>query len=547
VSNEILEVKLKLEKSTKQLIQNKKLFEKAVSRAQIALKNGKLNSTIAWAQIGADFALYKHPGFYTSMTLESILLEVANRLHEQRETRDIDQKVFFKHTDTNKKHVLHVMTAGFGSGGHTRLVSAWIKNTCVIAVNSVVTTVQQGPLPVDLASSIAASGGEYQSLAAFSSNPLTRSFLLRQLSRNWADVVVLHIHPSDAIPIVAFGVAEGPPVIILNHADHAFWLGASIADVVADLRPSGHKITLDRRGIKNSKILPIPILKPIPPSNCEVIRKQLNIKNDKIVLLTVGDQFKYTSFGGYDFVSVVESILRRNPNVVLFAVGPRQNRRWTGASARVDGRIKIIGAIDWSKLQAFYAIADIYVEGFPVGGLTAMLEAGVRGIPIIGVCTPEAPVLNGSDDIAIKSFNLHTPSIERFTSALESMIVQPSLRIQKIMQVKQSIERIHFQPGWNDFLDDLMKSLPSQHIPKIKVSSNLSQDNTDIFWAGLSAAALKNQQQQFILDLTLIQHAKYASRKEWITRLLKTLLKTNNVPALKNAIYLLRESLSGFS
>jgi hypothetical protein len=115
------------------------------------------------------------------------------------------------------------------------------------------------------------------------------------------------------------------------------------------------------------------------------------------------------------------------------------------------------------------------------------------------------------------------------------------------MQVKQSIERIHFQPGWNDFLDDLMKSLPSQHNPKIKVSSNLSQDNTDIFWAGLSAAALKNQQQQFILDLTLIQHAKYASRKEWITRLLKTLLKTNNVPALKNAIYLLRESLSGFS
>ncbi len=245
----------------KQLFQNKKLFEKAVSRAQIALKNDKLNSAIAWAQIGADFALYKHPGFYTSVTLESLLLEVANRLHEQREARDIDQKIHIKHTNTNKKHVLHVMTEAFGYGGHTRLVSAWIKNTFDTAVNSVVTTVQQDPLPDDLASSIAASGGKYQSLAAFSSNPLTRSFLLRQLSRNWADVVVLHVHPSDAIPIVAFGVAEGPPVIFLNHADHAFWLGASVADVVANLRPSGQKITLGRRGIKNSKILPIPTLK----------------------------------------------------------------------------------------------------------------------------------------------------------------------------------------------------------------------------------------------------------------------------------------------
>ena len=84
---------MKLENSAKQLFQNKKLFEKAVSRAQIALRNGKLNSAIAWAQIGADFALNKHPGFYNSMTLESILIDVANRLNEQRESRDIDQKI----------------------------------------------------------------------------------------------------------------------------------------------------------------------------------------------------------------------------------------------------------------------------------------------------------------------------------------------------------------------------------------------------------------------------------------------------------------------
>ncbi len=157
----------------------------------------------------------------------------------------------------------------------------------------------------------------------------------------------------------------------------------------------------------------------------------MSIKKDKIVLLTVGDQFKYTPFGGYDFVSVMEKLLRRNPNVVLFAIGPRQNRRWAEASARVGGRIKAIGVLDWSELHAFYACADIYVEGFPVGGLTAMLEAGVRGIPIIGVRIPEAPILNGSDDIAIEKFDLHVPSLEAFTTSLERMIIQPSLRSQK--------------------------------------------------------------------------------------------------------------------
>jgi hypothetical protein len=344
---------------------------------------------------------------------------------------------------------------------------------------------------------------------------------------------------------VAFGVAEGPPVIILNHADHAFWLGASVADVVANLRPTGQKITLGRRGIKNSKILPLPILKANPTSDYEVIRKQLSIKKDKIVLLTVGDQFKYTSFGGYDFVSIMEKLLRRNPNVVLFAIGPRQNRRWAEASARVGGRIKAMGRLDWSELHAFYACADIYVEGFPVGGLTAMLEAGVRGIPIIGVRIPEAPILNGSDDIAIEKFDLHVPSLEAFTSSLECMITQPSFRVQRTTQVKQSIERIHFPPGWNDFLDDMMQSLPSEHTPKLPDSSNLSQDNTDIFWAGLEAVPLENENQQFSLDLSLVQHGKYASRNEWIRGILRVLLKTKSMPTLKNSLYLLRENARG--
>ncbi len=520
------------------------MFEKAVYRAQTELKNGKLNSAVAWVQIGADLALYNHPGFYSSATLESILLEIANRLNEQQEVQEIDQKMDIKRANTNKRHILHVMTQGFGYGGHTRLVSAWIRNTFQTAVSSVVTTAQHYPLPKDLIESIETSEGNYQSLAAFSSSLLSRSFLLRQLSRNWADVVVLHIHPSDAIPIVAFGVAGGPPVIFLNHADHAFWLGTSVADVVANLRPSGQRITLGRRGITKSKLLPIPILKSEPTSDSSAIRKQLRIKKENVVLLTVGDQFKYTPFGGYDFVSTMERFLRKNPNVVLLAIGPSQIGRWAQASASVGGRIKAMGAVNWSELQAFYAIADIYVEGFPVGGLTAMLEAGVRGIPIIGVRIPEAPILNGSDDIAIEKFDLHAPSLEAFEASLEFMIGKPSLR-QKTGQVSQNIERVHFFPGWNNFLNDLMESLPSEHMPKLPESPNLLYNKSDVFWAGLEAKTLENQQQQFIYNLTLVQHSKYASRNEWIKNISKILLKTNNAAGLKRAFYLLGEIAHG--
>ena len=131
---------IKLENSAKLLVKNGKMFEKAVERAQTALKNEKLNSAVAWVQIGADLALYNHPGFYSSLTLESILLEIASRLHNQKEVQEIDQKMNITRANTNKRNILHVMTQGFGYGGHTRLVSAWIRNTFQTAVSSVVTT-----------------------------------------------------------------------------------------------------------------------------------------------------------------------------------------------------------------------------------------------------------------------------------------------------------------------------------------------------------------------------------------------------------------------
>lgn len=528
---------MKLENSAKQLVRNKQLFEKAVSRAQIALKNGKLNSVIAWAQIGADLACGRHPGFYTSVPLESLLLDVAYRLDERKEAKAIDQKICLQHTSSDKKNVLHVMTEAYEVGGHTRLVSEWIRNTSDEAVHGVVTTAQQGPLPKDL-SSIIANGGWYQSLKTFSPDLLTRSCLLRQLSRKWADVVVLHIHPSDALPIVAFGVSDGPPVILFNHAGHMFWLGASVADVVADILPWQQKITLDRRGAKNSKILPIPISKANTESDHEVAKKQFGIKNDTITLLTIGSEYKYTPFAGYDFVNTMVKILRRNSNVVLFAVGPRQQGRWAKASAIVGGRIRAMGLVDFSDLPAFYDVADIYVDSFPLAGGVALLEAGVRGIPIIGLREQEAPNPNLSDDISLEKFDVYAPSLEAFTISLENMIAQPSLCSHKTTQIKESIEAKHCPPGWNNFLDDIMGSLPSEHTAKLADPSNRPMDQTDLFLAGFEAAVRSSENTQNAFGTILVYHARNLSKDEQIRNFPEMLL-----PAIKLSLPYLRKIL----
>jgi hypothetical protein len=411
-----------------------------------------------------------------------------------------------------KMHVLHVMTEAYRTGGHTRAVEGWIRNTADIAVHSLLTTTQQSPLPEGLASSIVSTGGWYRSLAVLSSNLLHRSVLLRQISRNWADVVVLHVHPSDALPIVAFGIEGGPPVILFNHADHVFWLGTSVADVVADFRPLGQRLTLTRRGIGNSRILPIPILKVNSGSSYESVRKQLGIKSDMTMLLTIGNSYKYTPFAGYDFVGTMVKILRRNPKATLVAIGPRHYGRWAKASALVEGRIRAIGL--QTCLEPFYAGADIYLASFPFSGLTALLDAGARGVPVIGLCIPEAPMLSGADDISLDKLDTHVSSLEEYTALVERMIAEPTLRDQKGAQIKKHIKATHFPPGWNKFLDDLLQSLPTKHNVRLPNAVSTQIDSADIFLAGFQATLSLRRTVLHSFSKSVRTHVKYLPAHE---------------------------------
>ena len=51
--------------------------------------------------------------------------------------------------------------------------------------------------------------------------------------------VILHVHMYDVLPILAFANGDfNRPVMFYNHADHLFWLGASISDLVVNFRSS---------------------------------------------------------------------------------------------------------------------------------------------------------------------------------------------------------------------------------------------------------------------------------------------------------------------
>jgi hypothetical protein len=438
-------------------------------------------SGIAWAQIAADIAWQRHPGSYGSAELESLLVEVARALDKHAISTSLDHQYSrFKMKD-GKINVLHVMTKAIPTGGHTRAVAAWVRNAKDQAVHSLMITNQRGALPSWLTDAVTASGGKYWSLSK-QPDVLGRAVVLRRVAEDWADVVVLHAHPFDALPMIAFGVDGGPPVVLFNHADHVFWLGASVADVVADLRPMGQHLSATRRGVRNSEILPLPLSGPIEEPSREVARRRLGIGNDTTVLLTISNERRYLPFGTYDFLHTMTGILQRNSKTVLIAVGPRSVGGWAESSALVGGRIKPMGPC--TNLGVFYASADVYLPSYPLGGMTAMLDAGLRGVPVLGLYFSEAPHLSGADDIALDGLSAYTSSPGDYVAEIEKLISNPALRHERGRLIQERVRKIHVPPGWNEFLENVLNSLPSEHRVQMSTPST-SFGESDIFKAAL--------------------------------------------------------------
>lgn len=530
-----------MEFSEKHLMEHQRQFRRIADKAETAFKRGNFHSAIAWTQIAARFAWERHPGFYCDLTLESLLTEIANKVDERSVTSLITSQILPHDKSSKKPHVLHVITGCEGLGGHTLVVAGWIRNTIDTAVHSIVATSQKRPLPPALTMLAKTSGGSCQQLAKFSSNLLDRSLLLRHY-RSWADLVVIHANPSDALPSVAFGVEGGPPVFLYNHADDVFWLGVSIADVVLDLHPAGQSQTLNRRGAKASKILPIPLNKPPEDLSYKDARERLGIKPETTVLLTVGRECKYLPIGEHDFLGIIYKILKKHSNAVLLSIGPENRGRWAKVSAMSGGRIIPMGGIEWSKLSPFYASADIFLDSFPIGTGTAFLEAGTRGIPTIGLQFKEAPsITEGTDEISFGNLNEFPSSVGEYTSLLEQMIAEPFPFKERARKFKALITEHHFSPGWNRYLDDAVRQSPSRHtinLPK-NLPSNIEPANKIV--ADWDAEVLSNETAQQTYARIMFMYSTKLQKSEMLqeqtTNFLSVFLKTPNQAGARALLY----------
>jgi hypothetical protein len=429
-----------------------RVYSALLAQAGKLCARGDAEAGLRWIDLTASFASWEGAvGRYSDGALENLALGIGQGLDEVPGGTGRDEVPVIPRTC---RRVLHVATQVSGLGGHTRLLQRLVENDRD-SVHSLLLTRQNGQaLPAALEQALRKSGGIATELGR-GMGLLQKARRLRGIATESADLVFLHHHAGDPLPVAAFAQPGGPAVVLINHADHVFWLGSTIADVVASIRPSGLALSQTRRQSAFNSLLPVPLASQIATIEKGAARQELGIPAHQTVLLSIGSAYKYEPTATHNFYRTAQAALTRCEDAHLYLIGP-SDRQITGhLSIAMRGRVHGVGYIeDPARLSLYQAATDVYLEGFPFGSLTALLEVAHCGIPLVMALAPGSAVL-ASDDVALTGIIDSARTEADYVDQVARLLADVNKRERLGRQLRDSIIRHHTGTGWTDYLSKL--------------------------------------------------------------------------------------------
>lgn len=343
-----------------------------------------------------------------------------------------------------QEQVLFVISEGYSTGGHTRLMenlSTMLKGKHVLLITR------------STENEVIESFRKYFKSIKISLKESDNLSYIFEIVKNIIkyEKVVLNTHPDDIFTIVACGIAKKInnklKVYFVNHADNLATYGVTVSDIWFEISLYGQVLDKDR-GILPTTItsfLGIPINKP---DECFFGGVNYDYKKNGNRFLTAATSYKYSSIERISLAPLLESILVDNINneVSIIGLKAKLNNSFIELKElkkRYPDRLIFHPSLPYKEYIKITASADFYIDSFPLPGGTAFVEQFIYGKPCIGLHTEyfgytpleavkkntvdevmdflkNPPSSSLIDELQLKIFKVHSFAKvkERFTSSL---------------------------------------------------------------------------------------------------------------------------------
>ena len=426
--------------------QNRQYFEQMLEKLP-QLKNAEQQFSLAC--YAAAFATFHNTGYFTSDVLENFFTRYAQSLHTD-----------LTGISPRPNSFLHVLTEGYETGGHTRVVERWLNYSPQTQVHSVVILNPRSWISLKtLQRHVHEHNGEYIKLKRHDTLQ-QRALQLRKLAMHY-QYIILHTHMHDPMATLAFGTNEFTrPVFFYNHASHLFWLGKNIADSVLDLC-ANDPLTIHTRGIQAPFFLGVPSMPfSFIQKDKTALRKQLHIPANKKIIISAGSEPKYMSIGPDSFLRLIKPLLDKD--TLVYLIGIPNKGKWKQIYHRSNKQIIPLGYINFNQGYLDYiACADLFVDSYPCEGGTTCIDA----------ITVQVPVL--SRETVFPQFDYLTRtrafcrSDEDFIKKARRILNDTKYAADFYDELKTSLQTFQSPQAWKQRLDTFLQTAPKHHTVKI--------------------------------------------------------------------------------
>jgi hypothetical protein len=351
-------------------------------------------------------------------------------------------------SDCDSGRILHVISEGYLSGGHTRLcerLAAMGETPSDLLVTRHVDDVVMHRLEKYFSEIFITYCHDVEK------NVFNQLKVLARYSK-----VILHIHPDDILLVISLGllklIKKNIQVYFVNHADHLFSYGKSLPDVMFQISNRGYQVdSTIRNSSYNNSFLGIPISNTSEP----------NFKRKANRFLMAGSSYKMKPNSDFSAPQLVKYILNKNHNSTFTVIGAgKSDYWWWFLKLKFKSRFLIYGELGYNDYINVVKNSDVCIDTLPITGGTAFVEMYMLGLNPIGLNT---------------GVSGYTPlDIIKVNSVSEVMYEELVLSSHDLYSEIQNVHSIKaVENRYTDALNGCFHNIP--------ISLKVSQNNMDLF------------------------------------------------------------------
>ncbi|MBN3130872.1 hypothetical protein H4F52_03750 [Pectobacterium brasiliense] len=352
--------------------------------------------------------------------------ELENSLSERYE-KEMDDKEVYELAPSSTEGELFIVSQPYYTGGHTRLMerlSSFLEKKPDLLITRNVDD--------DM---IIRMNGFFNNVFLYSEkifpDDKRRIFELAKKIRSYKNVI-LNIHPDDIHAVIACSLVKKIDSTIrfffVNHADHTFSYGSSIADIWFEISEFGRRVDSLRNLTAKKSFLGIPI------EGISLYKERNNTSQnikDGDIFFTAAASYKYNTIKGKSFNKIISHVIKKYPKSNIYIIGCDliKDPWWIIEKIKYRDKIKLIENVNYENYLKITKDASVYIDSYPIPGGTAFSEQYFSNKTCTGLISPlqgYSPIellkeKNINDLFTIKRKKDAIPEIELMAQHVHSM------------------------------------------------------------------------------------------------------------------------------